>query len=68
MEQLQGEYPDVNIGLYPFYGADGAGVSVVARGRDIAALADVEAAVKQQFSDMGMALIERPSPAAFLKG
>ena len=32
MEKLQGEHPHVSIGLYPFYGADGAGVSVVARG------------------------------------
>ena len=68
MQELQGDYPDVNIGLYPFYGADGAGVSVVARGRDIDALAQVEAAVKRQFGDMGMPLIERPPPAEFLKG
>ena len=67
MEALQGEHPDVSIGLYPFYGADG-GVSVLARGRDVAALAEVEAAVKQQFTDMGMALIERPPPAEFFEG
>ena len=68
MEELQGEHPEVSIGLYPFYGADGAGVSVVARGRDVVALAEVEAAVKKQFNDMGMALIERPAPAEFLRG
>ena len=68
MEKLQGEHPEVSIGLYPFYGADGAGVSVVARGRNVEALAEVEAAVKQQFADMGKALIERPAPAEFLKG
>jgi molybdopterin-biosynthesis enzyme MoeA-like protein len=68
MEKLQGDHPEVNIGLYPFYGADGAGVSVVARGRDLTALAEVETAVKQQFTDMGMPLIQRPPPAEFLKG
>jgi hypothetical protein len=41
---------------------------VVARGRDLDALAEVEAAVKQQFTAMGMPLIQRPPPAEFLKG
>jgi molybdenum cofactor synthesis domain-containing protein len=68
MEKLQGDHPEVNIGLYPFYGADGAGVSVVARGRNLTALAEVETAVRQQFTDMGMPLIQRPPPSEFLKG
>ena len=68
MEHLQAEHPQVSIGLYPFYGADGAGVSVVARGVDIAALAAVETAVKDLFTDMGMPLIERPAPHDMLKG
>ena len=41
---------------------------LTARGRDVAALAEVETAVKQQFTDMGMPLIQRPPPAEFLKG
>ncbi len=60
MEALQDAHPQVSIGLYPFYGADGAGVSVVARGTDLAALATVEQAVKALFGEMGMALIDRP--------
>jgi molybdenum cofactor synthesis domain-containing protein len=67
MEKLQGQYPDISIGLYPFYGADGAGVSVVARGTDEAALAVVEQSVQALFTQMGMALIERPAPADLLK-
>ena len=68
MERLQGEHAEVSIGLYPFYGADGAGVSVVARGTDMAALAAVEQAVQKLFTDMGMPLIERPAPHDMLKG
>ena len=68
MEELQNQHPEVNIGLYPFYGADGAGVSVVARGRDLRALAKVKEAVETQFTAMGMALIERPPPHEMLKG
>ena len=67
MEKLQGQYPDISIGLYPFYGADGAGVSVVARGTDEAALAVVEQSVQALFTQMGIALIERPAPADLLK-
>ena len=68
MEKLQAAHSEVSIGLYPFYGADGAGVSVVARGTDKAALAAVEHAVKTLFGDMGMPLIERPAPHDMLKG
>ena len=68
MQHLQEQHPQVSIGLYPFYGADGAGVSVVARGTDKAALGTVEGAVKTLFADMGMALIDRPEPHEMLKG
>ena len=68
MEQLQAAHPQVSIGLYPFYGADGAGVSVVARGVDMLALAVVEQAVKDLFTEMGMPLIQRPAPHDMLKG
>jgi len=68
MEQLQAAHPQVSIGLYPFYGADGAGVSVVARGVDMLALAAVEQAVKDLFTEMGMPLIQRPAPQDMLKG
>jgi len=61
MGDLQAQYPQANIGLYPYYGADGAGVSVVARGTDKQALADIEAAVKQLFAKMDAPLIERPA-------
>lgn len=68
MEQLQNAHPQVSIGLYPFYGADGAGVSVVARGTDKQVLAAVEAAVTQLFQDMGTPLVERPPAHDLMKG
>ena len=68
MEQLQNAHPQVSIGLYPFYGADGAGVSVVGRGTDLQALAAVEQAAKELFGKMGAALIQRPPPHEMLKG
>ena len=58
---LQAQYPQVNIGLYPYYGAEGAGVSVVARGTDTTALAEIEAAIKKLFASMNAPLITRPA-------
>ena len=60
MGGLQEQFPDVNIGLYPFYSPEGAGVSVVARGRDQAQLAAVEAAVKAHLAEIGAPLVARP--------
>ncbi|MBV9251431.1 MAG: competence/damage-inducible protein A [Acetobacteraceae bacterium] len=42
--KIQARYPDLDIGSYPFYRADGNGVAVVAKGTDLAA---VEAAVAE---------------------
>lgn len=64
MGALQLQYPDVNIGLYPFYSAQGAGVSVVARGRNVEQLAAVEAAVKKHLAEIGAPLVQRPKPIA----
>ncbi len=61
MEALQAHYNDVHIGLYPYYGADGAGVSVVARGADKVALGEIETAVKAVFASLNVPLIERPA-------
>ena len=60
MGALQGEYEDVNLGLYPFYGPAGAGVSVVARARDQARLSAVEAKVIAYFDEIGAERIARP--------
>ena len=64
MGGLQERFPEVNIGLYPFYSPEGAGVSVVARGRDTAQLAEVEAAVKAHLADIGAQIVERPASIA----
>ena len=61
---LQQQYPDVNIGLYPFYSAQGAGVSVVARGRDMAQLQAVETAIKAHLAAIGAPLVARPKAIA----
>ncbi len=62
MTQLQEAHPEISIGLYPFYGPKGAGVSVVARGRDMAALAMIETAVRGHLAQIGAELIDRPPP------
>jgi molybdenum cofactor synthesis domain-containing protein len=59
MGLLQAQYEEVNIGLYPFYGPDGAGVSVVARGRDMAQLAIIEGLIKAHLAEIGAELVER---------
>jgi molybdenum cofactor synthesis domain-containing protein len=64
MGALQQQYPDVNIGLYPFYSAQGAGVSVVARGRDMAQLQAVETAIKAHLAAIGAPLVVRPKAIA----
>ncbi len=64
MGALQEQYAEVNIGLYPFYSAQGAGVSVVARGRDMAQLQAVEAAIKAHLAAIGAPLVERPKAIA----
>ena len=59
MGALQGEYEDVNLGLYPFYGPAGAGVSVVARARDQARLGAVEARVIAYLDEIGAERVAR---------
>ena len=60
MGALQDEYEDVNLGLYPFYGPAGAGVSVVARARDQARLGAVEARVIAYLDEIGAERVARP--------
>ncbi|MEC8566569.1 MAG: competence/damage-inducible protein A [Pseudomonadota bacterium] len=60
MGALQGEYEDVNLWLYPFYGPAGAGVSVVARARDQARLGAVEARVIAYLDEIGAERVARP--------
>ena len=60
MGALQAEYEDVNLGLYPFYGPAGAGVSVVARARDQARLEAVEGRVIAYFDEIGAERVARP--------
>ena len=59
MGALQNEYEDVKLGLYPFYGPTGAGVSVVARARDQARLGAVEARVIDYLDEIGAERVAR---------
>ncbi len=64
MGALQARYRQANIGLYPFYAASGAGVSVVVRGCDIAMLREIEALIKAHLVSIGAPLVVRPQPLA----
>ncbi|MBE8191267.1 MAG: competence/damage-inducible protein A, partial [Alphaproteobacteria bacterium] len=59
MHEMQTAYAQLNIGLYPFYGAEGAGVSVVARGRDQAALTKIETEILEYFEDIEASLTSK---------
>jgi len=50
----------VSIGLYPYYAAGQAGVSVVLRGVDGDLLAQIAMAVEEHIVAIGGALVERP--------
>ncbi len=61
MEQLQAENPMISIGLYPYYAAGQAGVSVVLRGTDLAQLEALAAQIGAHIMEIGGALVDRPT-------
>lgn len=61
MEQLQAENSGVTLGLYPYYSAGKAGVSVVARGTDMAQLERVAALISEHIQAVGGAIVQRPT-------
>jgi molybdenum cofactor synthesis domain-containing protein len=60
MEALQAAHKGVSIGLYPYYAAGQAGVSVVLRGVDSVVLGEIASAVKEHILAIGGSLVERP--------
>lgn len=60
MEELQTANDNVAIGLYPYYAAGQAGVSVVIRGVDSALLAKLASEVEQHIRSIGGSIVERP--------
>ncbi len=60
IEDLQQHYPQITIGLYPFYGPAGLGTSIVARGRNRDDLEKIKAQSKAYLAKIGAQLIEKP--------
>ena len=60
MESLQKAHSGVSIGLYPYYVAGSAGVSVVARSTDQSLLDKLEKEIGTHIEAVGGALVERP--------
>ena len=58
LEQLQDEFPDINIGSYPFYRNKRFGVSVVCRGTDEKELQRLDQKLKTLISDLGVELLK----------
>ena len=63
LEAIQGRYPDLDLGSYPFYRATGNGVSLVAKGVDTAALEACIAEVTALIITMGQTPIQGEPPA-----
>lgn len=61
MEALQAQNPEISIGLYPYYAAGQAGVSVVLRGTDPDQLARLADTVADHITSIGGSIVERPS-------
>jgi molybdenum cofactor synthesis domain-containing protein len=47
LAKVQAQFPNVQIGSYPFYGPDGFGVNLVARGRDARSVENASQAIAQ---------------------
>jgi molybdenum cofactor synthesis domain-containing protein len=59
---IQAGYPSLDLGSYPFYRANGAGVAIVARGTDEAACDEAIVAVTQLLRDLGGAPVAGEPP------
>ncbi len=60
--QVQKDYPDVDLGSYPFYRAGGNGVALVAKGTDMEALARCVAAVSALIRALGHEPVDGEPP------
>jgi molybdenum cofactor synthesis domain-containing protein len=54
LAKVQAQFPNVAIGSYPFYGPDGFGVHLVARGRDASSVENASQAIAQIVRDAGV--------------
>lgn len=62
LSRIQGEFPQLDIGSYPYERATGNGVSLVAKGTDEAALDAAAAAITILISDLGLTPIQGEPP------
>jgi molybdopterin-biosynthesis enzyme MoeA-like protein len=53
LEQIQGRYPELDLGSYPYYRATGQGVAIVAKGNDAARAEAAIAEVTALFEALG---------------
>jgi molybdopterin-biosynthesis enzyme MoeA-like protein len=53
LEQIQGRYPELDLGSYPYYRASGQGVAIVAKGNDAARAEAAIAEVTVLFESLG---------------
>jgi len=58
LQQIQGRYPDIDLGSYPFYRSTGNGVSLVAKGTDPAQLEACIAEVTALIHSLGQTPIQ----------
>lgn len=64
LEAIQHDYPDLDLGSYPYYRAGGGGVSLVAKGTDPARLEGCIAAVTTLVAGLGHTPIQGEPPPA----
>ena len=64
LEAIQGEYPDLDLGSYPYYRGGGGGVSLVAKGTDPVRLEACIAAVTTLIKSLGLIPVQGEPPAA----
>ena len=63
LEAIQAEYPDLDLGSYPYYRAGGGGVSLVAKGTDPAQLEACIGAVTALIAGLGLVPVAGEPPA-----
>ena len=61
---IQADYPDLDLGSYPYYRAAGSGVSLVAKGTDVARLESCIAAVTALIESLGLVPVAGEPPSA----
>lgn len=64
LEAIQHRFAMLDIGSYPYFRQDTAGVAIVCKGTDAQAVAQAIAEVRQLFADLGHSAIEGEPPSA----